>query len=363
VGGGYASVSGSSIAAAYASGMAAMIKAAKPTYTPAMIREIMTSTAVDRGLPGYDQEYGYGRINFDDSLQSVIGDVDLIASSEHFLGTFPADRAGDKDSETYWSSARRQQDNPEWLKVDAGRVVTITSVALLSAPFYSFLFPADFTIETSVDGKSWKAVAAETDFQIEESTWHRWNIAPTQARFVRLNITRSRTNPDNDLYYDQVSEIALNGEENAIIRNASSDYYGIYYRSSNMTDKDPNTYWVSTNRKEMKPEFAIADLGVTKNITSFDLLSPPRIISEAFPKSIAFYVSNDKVNWTYVQEFKNLTATPSSWYHFPVKPSSGRYVRLDITETNYARSNGSLYAGYQLEGYTAAIAEVEVNRP
>ena len=112
-----------------------------------------------------------------------------------------------------------------------------------------------------------------------------------------------------------------------------------------------------------KPEFAIADLGVTKSITSFDLLSPPRIISEAFPKSVAFYVSNDKVNWTYVQEFKNLTATPSSWYHFPVKATAGRYVRVDITETNYAKSHDSLYAGHQLEGYTAAIAELEVNKP
>ncbi|MDB5096492.1 MAG: in-like serine protease [Cyanobacteria bacterium RYN_339] len=363
VGGGYATVSGSSLSAAYAAGMAAMIKASKPTYTPAMIREIMTSTAVDRGATGYDQEYGYGRINFDDTLQSAIGSVDLIASSEHFEGIYPADRAGDKDSETYWSSARRQQDNPEWLKLDAGRVVSVTSVALLSAPYYSFLFPADFTIETSVDGITWKAVAAETDFQIDESTWHRWNIPPTQARFVRLNISRSRQNPDNDLYYDQVAEIALNGEENAIIRNSSSNYYGIFYNTHYMTDKDPNTYWVSANRKDMKPEFAIADLGVTKSIKSFDLLSPPRIISEAFPKSIAFYVSNDKVNWTFVQEFKNLKATPSSWYHFPVNTTSGRYIRLDITETNNAKSNGSLYAGHQLEGYTAAVAEVEVNRP
>jgi hypothetical protein len=318
---------------------------------------------VDKGTPGYDEYYGYGRIQCDFALDNLLGSLKAETSSEHFTGNYPADRAIDKNSETYWSSARRTSDNPEWMVVDLGGPRTVSSIAAMSAPYYPFLFPADFTIEVSQNGTKWTTVASETDFQIDESTWRKWNISPVTAQYVRFNISKSRINPDNGLYYDMIAEVAINGEENAIIKNSSSNYYGVYYPTANLVDKDPATMWISANRKTMKPEFAIADLGTAKSFTSIDLLSPPRIISEAFPKSIAFYVSNDKVNWTYVQEFKNLTATPSSWYHFPVKPSSGRYVRLDITETNYARSNGSLYAGYQLEGYTAAIAEVEVNRP
>jgi hypothetical protein len=364
VGGGYKLASGSSISAAYVAAAASMIKAVKPVYTPAMIADLLIRTAVDKGTPGYDPYYGNGRLNFDDSLADTVGKVNLIASSEHFTGVFPASLAGDKNSETYWSSARRGQDNPEWLKLDVGRPITINSVAMLSAPYYSFLFPSDFAIEVSQDNKSWKAVSSETNFQIPDSTWHRWNIAPTAGRYVRLNITKSRINPDNALYYDQVAEVALNGEENAIVRNSSSNYYGSAYPTKFMTDNNPNTYWVSADRKQMTPEFAIADLGVSKSINSFDLESPPRIISEAFPKAMDFYVSNDKVNWTFVQSVKGQVATPSTWYHYPVAtPVSGRYIRIQVTETNLATSNGSVFAGYQLHGYAAAIAEVTVNRP
>ena len=92
-------------------------------------------------------------------------------------------------------------------------------------------------------------------------------------------------------------------------------------------------------------------------------ISPPRIISEAFPKSFSLYVSNDKVNWTFVKDVKNLTASPSQWYHFPVASTTARYVRVEVSETNNAASHGSLFGGYELHGYTAAIAEVDVNHP
>jgi hypothetical protein len=38
----------------------------------------------------------------------------------------------------------------------------------------------------------------------------------------------------------------------------------------------------------------------------------------------------------------------------------GRYLRIDATETNEAKSHGTLFGGYHFEGYAAAIAEVEV---
>ena len=128
-------------------------------------------------------------------------------------------------------------------------------------------------------GIDWTTVASEVDFQIDETTWRKWNIAPVQARFVRFNITKSRGNPDNQLYYDMIGEVAINGEENAIVKMSSSNYYGIYYPTKNMVDKDPATMWISANHKAMRPEFAIADLGAAKTFTSIDLLSPPRIIS------------------------------------------------------------------------------------
>lgn len=363
IGSSYASVSGTSAAAAYVSGLAALIKAVKPGYTPALVKDAIAQSVIDKGTPGYDEYYGHGRINIPGALGSLLGNLDVDTSSEHFTGNYPADRAIDKNTETYWSSARRGGDTPEWLTIDLGAPRPVTSVAALSAPYYPFLFPADFTIEVSRDGSNWTTVASEVDFQIAESTWRKWNLAPVTAQYVRFNITRSRKNPDNDLYYDMIGEVAINGEENAIVKTSSSNYYGVFYATKYMTDKDPATMWISANRKSQTPEFAIADLGASQPITSIDLLSPPQIISEAFPRDFSLYVSNDKVNWTFVKEVKDVAAAPSQWYHFPIARTSARYVRVDISETNNAKSHGSLFGGYELSGYAAAIAELTINRP
>jgi hypothetical protein len=93
------------------------------------------------------------------------------------------------------------------------------------------------------------------------------------------------------------------------------------------------------------------------------LLSPPQIIAEAFPRDFSLYVSNDKVNWTFVKEVKDVASAPSQWYHFPIAQTSARYVRVDVSETNNAKSHGSLFGGYELSGYAAAIAELTINRP
>lgn len=363
VGSGYATISGTSAAAAYVSGLAAMIKAIKPGYTPALVKDTIAQTVVDKGTPGYDEYYGFGRIQCDLALDNLLGSLKVETSSEHFTGNYPADRAIDKNSETYWSSARRTTDSPEWMVVDLGGPRTVSSIAALSPPYYPFLFPADFTLEVSKDGRSWTTVGSETDFQIDESTWRKWNISPVTAQYVRFNITKSRVNPDNGLYYDMIAEVAINGEENAIIKSSSSNYYGVFYPTKYLTDKDPATEWISANHKTMRPEFAIADLGTSKTFTSIDLLSPPRIISEAFPKTFSLFVSNDKVNWTWVKDAKNVVAAPSQWYHFPVASTTARYIRVQVDETNHAKSHGSLFGGYELDGYTAAIAEVDVNHP
>ncbi len=64
---------GTSSAAAFVSGVAALIlsSAAKP-LTPVEVREIITSTAIDRGDPGWDQYYGWGLIDPLAAVQTAI---------------------------------------------------------------------------------------------------------------------------------------------------------------------------------------------------------------------------------------------------------------------------------------------------
>lgn len=364
LGNGHTRVSGTSFGAAYTAGLAAMLKASRPSYTPAQIREVIITTAVDRGTPGYDPYYGWGRIMVAGNYAEVIGSVLVSSSSEHFTGNFPAGKASDKNTETYWSSARRQTDNPEWLAIDLGKSVTLNSMALMAAPFYSFLFPADFRLELSNDGVSWTAVASEVDYQLAESTWGRWNFAPTRARFARIYITRSRVNPDNSLFYSQISEVAFNGEENGIPPTSSSNFYGVNFPSTNAYDGDPTTFWVSGPKPRVRTEFILVDLLTAQRITSVSLQAPPDSVAPAFPKKVALYGSNDKINWAFMTE-QAIPPTPANgWWKTAVPvPQVARYLRVEATDTNYVSGTRPLYASYGLRGFTAGISEVEINRP
>ncbi len=62
-GDGYYFHTGTSMACAHVSGLAALLKSQDPAITNAQIRRIIEATAVDLGTPGWDLTFGYGRIN------------------------------------------------------------------------------------------------------------------------------------------------------------------------------------------------------------------------------------------------------------------------------------------------------------
>jgi len=59
----YSYQSGTSMACPHVSGLAALVWSANPTLTNDEVRAIIESTADDKGAPGHDPYYGYGRIN------------------------------------------------------------------------------------------------------------------------------------------------------------------------------------------------------------------------------------------------------------------------------------------------------------
>lgn len=62
-GGGYAAVSGTSFSSPVVAAVLALMKSANPALTNVQLESLLKSTAVDRGTPGYDVYYGYGRVN------------------------------------------------------------------------------------------------------------------------------------------------------------------------------------------------------------------------------------------------------------------------------------------------------------
>ncbi len=70
-GGGYASVSGTSFSSPIAAGLGALILSVNPTLSNAQVVDIITKNADDIGTPGFDQYFGYGRINVLKSLTAA----------------------------------------------------------------------------------------------------------------------------------------------------------------------------------------------------------------------------------------------------------------------------------------------------
>ena len=60
---GYTRKSGTSMAAPHVSGVAALILASHPTFSPEQVRQVLRTTATDLGDAGKDTAFGYGRIH------------------------------------------------------------------------------------------------------------------------------------------------------------------------------------------------------------------------------------------------------------------------------------------------------------
>lgn len=72
-GGGYGNVGGTSFSAPLTAGLIGLIFSANPSLAPNQVEQILKSTAVDLGDPGYDVYYGWGRINASKALKATVG--------------------------------------------------------------------------------------------------------------------------------------------------------------------------------------------------------------------------------------------------------------------------------------------------
>ncbi len=104
----YGFLSGTSMATPHVSGLAALIKSLSPTLTHDEIRDIITATAHDLGPLGWDNQFGFGRINAYDAL--------LEAGEPRILNSVPPNGAIDA----------RQPSDPDGANDDGWQWVDLT---------------------------------------------------------------------------------------------------------------------------------------------------------------------------------------------------------------------------------------------
>jgi subtilisin family serine protease len=68
----YASMDGTSMAAPHVAGVAGLVWSARPALTASQVCGALLRTAVDLGTPGRDDIYGYGRLNAEAAVRSVV---------------------------------------------------------------------------------------------------------------------------------------------------------------------------------------------------------------------------------------------------------------------------------------------------
>ncbi|MDR0519384.1 MAG: S8 family serine peptidase [Clostridiales Family XIII bacterium] len=69
---GYGEKKGTSMAAPFVTGVAALMMAANPDITGEEVKSIIYGTATDLGVPGRDDEFGYGLVNAAESVRQAI---------------------------------------------------------------------------------------------------------------------------------------------------------------------------------------------------------------------------------------------------------------------------------------------------
>jgi subtilisin family serine protease len=83
LGGGYESMSGTSMATPHIAGVAALILSANPSLTVAQVDSLMEVTSLDLGTAGKDNTYGAGRV---DAYQAVLAALSMVGAEEQNHG-------------------------------------------------------------------------------------------------------------------------------------------------------------------------------------------------------------------------------------------------------------------------------------
>lgn len=65
----YGAISGTSMATPFVAGLVGLIRSQYPNMPATVVRQVLESTADDRGTPGFDEEFGHGRVNVGSAIR------------------------------------------------------------------------------------------------------------------------------------------------------------------------------------------------------------------------------------------------------------------------------------------------------
>lgn len=149
--------------------------------------------------------------------QALLGYI--TASSSYTSGAWSLERAvdgvsGSNSAHIGWTSNNTPGSNhTEWLQIDFRSVFTIGKVVLVprtDGVNAGYGFPADFTIQRSMDGINWTTVITQTNYPNPGSSVQTFTFPGASAQYIRITGTKLRANPnDGSLYRMQFAEVEV----------------------------------------------------------------------------------------------------------------------------------------------------------
>jgi thermitase len=160
---------GTSMAVPYVAGLATLVWAMKPSLTPDQVQGVIETAADDLGVPGWDPDFGYGRINALAALQELSADTYTLQEDDNLGFASPSNlysgvasqfTVTDQVGGTWYYRVRAYNDvgNSPWSNIE---VVTVKPAA-------PTLGPVDNTSNGDEYEVSWSSPPGATDYRLVE---------------------------------------------------------------------------------------------------------------------------------------------------------------------------------------------------
>ncbi|KAB1161971.1 DUF1080 domain-containing protein [Micromonospora sp. AMSO12t] len=207
----------------------------------------------------------------------------------------------------------------------------------------------DFTIQTSTNGTSWTTTTTVTA-NTANTTTH--DISPTQARYVRLNVTKATSTSDNaariyefEAYGGQTATGNLALGRAATADSSCSATEGPARAVNGSVSGGNGDKWCSTGTTK----WLQVDLGTTRSVNRF-------VVRHAGAggentawntRDFTIQISTNGTSWTTTT---TVTANTANTTTHDISPTQARYVRLNVTKATSTSDNAARVYEFEAHG-------------
>lgn len=131
----------------------------------------------------------------------------LLSASSQFSDLFAAEHVADGSTESSWVSLPYVDHRDQELVIDLLKLQRIERLRLHPSSIYRDYFPQSIRVDLSADNTHWQTIAVKENLAIPNEALDL-SFNATQARYLRLTITKTHTHPSG-YHYASLAEIAV----------------------------------------------------------------------------------------------------------------------------------------------------------